>query len=47
MLIKLFRYLFKAINSHIINILDVVYHFIPVFRYINNLPDSLPSLKQV
>ena len=32
--------LFRAINSHIITILDTVYHFIVLFRYINNLLDS-------
>ena len=47
MLIKLFDYLFRANYKYIITILDTVYHFIPFFRYINDLPDSLSSLKQV
>ena len=47
MIIKLLRYLFGAINSRIITALDTVYHFIAIFRYINNLPGTLPSLKQV
>ena len=47
MIIKLFRYLSGAINSRIITALDTVYHFTAIFRYINNLPGTLPSLKQV
>ena len=43
-MIKLFRYLFGAINCRIITVLGTVYHFIAIFRYINNLPDTLPSL---
>ena len=44
MIIKFFHYLFSAISSYIITIFDTVYHFISFFRYIDNFPDSLPSL---
>ena len=47
MIITLFRYLFRAINSHIITILNTVYHFIAFFRYINNLPDSPQVLNKL
>ena len=40
-MIKLFRYLFGAINCRIITVLGTVYHFIAIFRYINNLPEKL------